>query len=106
MLSSLLNRQITIEVETTANNDLGTPVETYTTLKNTFATVSYKTGSTEFTDDYAIASTSTTFTIRYDSRVNYKCRIKFGGYYYKILHIETMGRNEGFRIKTIKFEDD
>jgi len=106
MFLQKLDRRITIEKETTAKNAVGTPVETYTTLKTTYASVSHKSASTEFDEDYAIASTITTFAIRYDNRFNYKCRILYNSEYYKVLGIEHIGRKEGFVIRTIRFEDE
>jgi len=103
MISSALNRYITIEIETTTTNAVGTPVESYATLKNTYATVQYKQGNTQFNEG-AMPYTDTDFSIRYDSRVNYKCRILYNTEYFKILHIELIGRKDGMRLKCIKWD--
>lgn len=101
-----LDRLITIEKEATTKNALGTPVETYSFLKKKFATVTYNGGGTRNQEHGEIANTTAEFTTRYDTDINYKCRIRFNGSYYKILHIEMIGRNEGQRMKTIMFEDE
>lgn len=104
MLSYLLNRQITIETETETKNSLGTPEVTYSTLKTTYANVVYNSGNTSSDEVGENAYTDANFVIRYDPRVNYHCRILFNDSYYKILHIEPIGRNEGLRIRTIMYE--
>jgi len=104
MISALLNEQIAIEVETTSKNGVGTPIETYVHLKYTYASVKYTKGDTEFREA-AMPYTDTEFSVRYDSRLNYKCRVLFNGEYYKILHIEKIGRKDGLRLKTIKWDE-
>lgn len=106
MRSYRLNKRILLQKETTANNSLGTPVETYTDFKNKWATVTYQGGNTATNEYGEIANTNTEFTIRYDPQVNYKCRIYYQGQYYKILHIEVIGISEGQRLRCIKFEDE
>ena len=106
MDSYRLNRRITLEKETTSKNAMGTPVETYSTLKTTYATVTYPGGGTS-SDEYGEGSyTDAIFSIRYDARVNYKCRVLFDGSYYKILHIELIGRKEGLRLRTIMYDNE
>ena len=107
MLSGKLDKRITIEVETTTKDaTVGHPKETYSTLKTTYATVNVLSGGVEFHKEFEIASVTVLFTIRYDSRINYKCRILYNEKYYKILHIEEIGRKEGWKIRTIMFENE
>ena len=104
MLAARLDTQITFEKETTAPNSIGTPVETYTTLKTKWATVTYGGGRT-FGDLYAERTyTDTIFTIRYDAEIDYKCRILYNSSYYKIEHIEVLQRKRGMRIRTTMLE--
>jgi SPP1 family predicted phage head-tail adaptor len=103
MIAGALNKRITIEKETTAKNAVGTPVETYAVLKKTFATIKYITGGTDFNEG-AQAYSSHDFSIRFDSAVDYRCRIVFEGEYYKILAIELIGQKDGMRLKCIKYE--
>jgi SPP1 family predicted phage head-tail adaptor len=103
MLGAFLNRIITIEQETTSVNAVGTPVETYAVLKKTFATVKYTSGGTQFNEG-AMPYTDTEFSIRFDERINYKCRVLYNTEYYKILHLELIGRKDGMRLKCIKWD--
>jgi len=101
-----LNRRIVIEKETSAKNALGTPVETFTELKETWATVTYQGGGMRYETEGEIAASDAEFTVRYDSDIDYNCRVKYEDEYYKITHIETIGRKEGLRLRTIRFETD
>jgi head-tail adaptor len=103
MQSAILNRYITIEKEVTSINAVGTPVETYSELKKTYATIKYTSGGTEFNEG-SQPFTDTEFSIRYDILVNYKCRVNFDNEYYKILHIELIGRKDGMRLKCKKYD--
>lgn len=103
MLSGPMNCYITIQKETTSTNLVGTPVETYAKLKDTWATVKYTSGNTEFNEG-EMPFTDTDFSIRYDVLVNYKCRVLYNNEYYKILHIEQIGRKDGTRLKCIKWD--
>jgi SPP1 family predicted phage head-tail adaptor len=103
MISGAMDRLITIEIETTSTNAVGTPVETYAVLKNTYASVKYTTGGTQFNEG-AQPFTDTDFSIRYDVRINYKCRVLYDTEYFKIIHIEKIGRKDGLRLKCIKFD--
>lgn len=101
-----LNRLITIEKAVVSQNDQGTPVETYSVLKTTYATVTYQSGGTT-SDEYGEQSyTDAIFSIRYDPRINYKCRVLFNGSYYKILHVELIGRKNGLRLRTIMYDNE
>jgi head-tail adaptor len=103
MLSGLLDKYITIEKETTTINAVGTPIETYAKLKDTFATIKYTAGRTDF-EEGEMPNTDVDFSIRWDTNVNYKCRIVYNSEYFKILHIELIGRKDGMRIKCIQYD--
>ncbi len=103
--ASVLNRKIIIERSTIAKDVVGTPVETYVKFKEKWANVYISGGSTNFESMGALANTAIDFTIRYDNDIDYSCRIKYDGQYYKILHIEQIGRKEGLKIRTIVWED-
>ena len=75
--ASTLNRKIIFEKETTSKNAVGTPIETYVEYKNKYANVYVSGGSTEFGENSALPQTNIDFTIRYDSDITYKCRIKY-----------------------------
>jgi len=100
-----LNKFIIIEKEVTTTNSLGTPIETYSFLKESYAGVWLKGGSTQYTDG-AIPFTNIEFVIRYDERVDYKCRVKYEGQYYKIKHIYVQGRKDWMRLQAIVWEKE
>jgi SPP1 family predicted phage head-tail adaptor len=103
MQAGLLDRFITIEKETTSVNEVGTPIETYAKLKDCYSTIKYTSGGTSYNEG-AQAFTDIDFSIRYDSNVNFKCRILFDSEYYKIMYIEKIGRKDGMRLKCIKWD--
>jgi head-tail adaptor len=107
MLIAELNRWITIEKATrTKDASIGNPKDTYSTLYSTWAGVSYGAGSFNKDNAGSNVRVDAAFTIRYDSLVNYKCRIIYEDQVYIIDHIEIIGRNEGMRIKTILFTEE
>ncbi len=72
-------------------------------LKYKWSGVQYlggRTGADQYGEN---AQNDAIFTIRYDEDINYKCRIYYNDQYYKITHIELIGRNEGYRLRTIMF---
>lgn len=105
MYTSKLDKHITIEKETTTKNALGTPTESYSFLKETWAGVWLKAGNTEFTDG-ALPYSNVEFIIRYDENVNYKCRIQYENQYYRINHIYVKGRNDWMRIQARVWEEN
>lgn len=104
MFTSLLNKNIVIEKEVTKVNELGTSTEEYSFLKETKAHMLVKTGGTQYSDSVAQAFTYVDFTIRYDKRVNYKCRILYEGQFYKINHIMEIDRKRFQRIRAVVWE--
>jgi len=105
MYTSTLNKHIIIEKETTSKNALGTPTEEYAFLKEAYAGVWLKSGSTDYSGEGAIPYSYVEFIIRYDDRVNYKCRIEYENQYYKINHIYVVGRQDWMRIQAVVWED-
>lgn len=106
MIGHLLNKWIKIEIETTEKNDLGTPTENFSLLKYTWAGVQYLGGRSSADERGENVISDAVFTTRYDSKINYKCRVFYADQYYKITHIELIGRNEGLRLRTIMFYAD
>ena len=106
MRAAQLNRRIKIEKSTVTKNNIGSPIEGFTELRYTWATVNYPSGRMDNGEYGEVSRTDAVFTIRYDSRINYKCRIKYANQYYKIDHIEMIGRDEGLRLRCIKFEEE
>jgi head-tail adaptor len=106
MYTSTLNKSIIIDKETTSKNSLRTPKETYSFLKEAYAGVWLKSGSTDYTQDGALPYTYVEFIIRYDERVDYKCRITYENQYYRINHIYVVGRKDWMRIQGVVFENE
>ena len=106
MRPSILNKQITFEKEVTTKNAVGTPTESYSFLKQSYADVRVLNGGTEYTTESSIPFTRVEFTIRWDSDINYKCRILYDNQYYEINHIETLGRNHWLKIRSVVWEND
>lgn len=106
MITNLLNKRIEVEIETTTKGGVGSPKETYIHLKFTWGGIEFTGGRTQTDQNGENVSSDAIFTLRYDPRYNYKCRFKYAGQYYKITHIEPIGRNEGYRFRTIKFENE
>ncbi len=106
MFTSQLNKSIIVEKENTTINDVGTPIETYQFLKETYARISLQSGDTSFTEDGALPYTNEEFLLRYDDRINYKCRFQYENQYYMIKHIKVVGRKDWMKIKCIVWEDE
>jgi len=105
MKTSTLNKNIIIEKEGTTKNAVGTPIETYAFLKESYAGVWLRAGATEYTDG-ALPYSNVEFIIRYDERVNYKCRILYENQYYKINHIYVVNRKDWMRIQAVVWENE
>lgn len=106
MNASDLNKHIEFWKESTAVNTVGTPTETYTFLKKKYANINFKSGTSNY-EEMGISVYSTyTFTIRWDSDINYKCRIKYEDSFYLINHIHTLGRNDWMKIECSLYEKE
>lgn len=106
MLAYALNKRILLQKYSDTKNKFGTPEKTWSDYRYTWAGVKYTGGGTDYEEYGAIAHTNAEFTIRYNSQITYDYRIYYANQFYKILHIEIIGNNEGLRLVTIKFEDD
>lgn len=99
-----LDKQIVIEKETTTTNAVGTPQETYVFYRECYANLTVRSGGTQYNPNGQVPFSTDDFIIRYDKDVNYKCRIIYNNNYYKIEHIEELGRKKYLKIKTIVWE--
>ena len=106
MITSAFNRFITFEKEITTTNAVGTPIETYIFLKESWANFRLLSGNTQYTEEAALPNSSVEFTVRYDPEINYACRIKYDNQYYKIKHIFSDGRRDYTKIRAIVFEEE
>lgn len=99
-----LNRLITIERESTTTNRVGTPQETYVFLKEAWANVFVASGNTQYGSEGQLPFSQNIFTVRYDDKIDYKCRIIYNNNYYKIEHIEEVERKHWLQIRTVVWE--
>ena len=106
MDASLLRTLIEIWKETTAINAVGTPKETYTLYKNTYANKKFISGNKAFETMGTNVESRYVFTIRWDSNVNYKCRIKLNDSFYTIDHINMVGRNDWLTLECSLYEKE
>jgi len=104
MITSKLSKQITIEKESTSTNRVGTPQESYTFLKDTYADIYIQAVTTQYSTTGSLPFSQTVFTIRYDEDVDYKCRLIYNNNYFKIESIEEIGRKHWMRIRCIVWE--
>ena len=104
MITSDFRKLITIERESTAKNRVGTQTETYTFLKQKYADLYVAGGTSQYGQEGTLPFSADIFVIRYDADVDYKCRIIYNNNYYKIEHIEEVGRKQFMRIKTVVWE--
>ena len=104
MLPSLLNKSLVIEKETTTTNRVGTPQETYEFLKECRAQKVQKSGTIQYNEYGQLPYSLDEFIVRYDDRINYKCRVIYNNNYFKIEHIEEMGRRHWLKLKCLEWD--
>jgi len=105
MFASVLNKQITVEKETTSTNRVGTSQETFVFHKECWAQKSSdKGGRTEYDPYGQVPFSNDIFIIRYDETIDYKCRLIYNNNYYKIEHIEELGRRHWLKLKCIVWD--
>lgn len=101
MRTGELNRRITIQSATTAQDAFGTPVETWSTFAEVWARVRYK-GGREGIDAGAVSARQTAeFRVRHRSGLNRQMRISYDGDIWIIEAIQEIGRREGFDILAV-----
>ena len=105
MITSLLNRSITIEQSTSGKDSFGAPTSTYTVLSTVWASMYIRSVDSRFMTEGTLPISTVEWTIRYRNDVDIKCRIKHDGDYYKILSVEKVGRKESLKITTVLFNE-
>ena len=106
MIASGFNRSIVFEKEDTTTNSVGTPIEGYQFLKESWANVRLLTGATQYTEDAGLPFSDIEFIVRYDEEIDYSCRIYYDNQYYKIKHIHTQGRKDYTQIRATVWENE
>jgi len=105
MITSLLNRLITIEKSTMGKDAVGAPTSVYEEVSTVWSSMFIRSVDTRYTTEGALPVSTTEWTIRYRNDVDIKCRINYEGNYYKILSVEKVGRKEALKINTILFNE-
>lgn len=103
-MPSVLSNLIVIEKETTTKNAVGTPKETYEFYRECWADKVPKSGTTQYDTTGSLPFSTDDFIIRFDKEVNYKCRIIYNNNYYKIEHIDYIGRKQWMKLQLIVWD--
>jgi len=106
MNASDLDKEIKVYLEVTTTNEVGTPTETYSHSFTTWSNVKYVSGGTEYSGYGALPYSKTIFTIRYNSDLNYKCKVEYEDQWYEIQHIKNIARKGFQEIETTVWEDE
>lgn len=93
-----LDRRVTIQSRTLAQNDYGQPTETWATFATRWASKRDVTGREFFAAGQEIAEKGTVFRIRYLSGVKTEMRLVSEGVTYNIRHTAEIGRRDALDI--------
>jgi SPP1 family predicted phage head-tail adaptor len=98
MRAGILDRRVVIESYTTAQDEVGEPVKSYTTLDTVWAQVRPLRGQERFVAQQEYAEVTTRFRLRHRTDIDEKMRLVYGGDEYDIVAILEIGRREGLEI--------
>lgn len=101
MNAGKLDRRITINTTTTAQDNAGQPIATTVLLATVWAHVDQLRGREPFQGEQFNAQQLTVFTIRYRSDVDETMSIVHDGETYDIQSIREIGRREGLEITAL-----
>lgn len=93
-----MDRRITIQQFTSAQNSAGEPIETWTALATVWGSKMDITGRERFTSQQQLEEETTVFRIRYRSDVTVKMRLVCETKTYRIDAIAEMGRRRALDI--------
>jgi SPP1 family predicted phage head-tail adaptor len=93
-----LDRRITIEIKTVAQDEFGQPVETWTTLATVWAHKRDIRASEKFRAQQEIAEEAAVFEIRWRSGIDAGDRLVHDGKTYDIEGVAEIGRREGLEL--------
>ena len=105
MITNKLNIIITFEKKTSGQDEYGHMQDGWTYLKDKFASKLKNSPRNNYESEGRQVTYTTTFYIRYDSDIDYNCRIKYNGSYYYIETIGEEGRKEALRLVTKRWID-
>lgn len=80
------------------DNSAGTPIETFKFYKYTYAGMRVTSGNTENNALGLLPYTNVEWTIRYDPVIDYRIQIKYYNKFYKVEHIQILGRKAWMKI--------
>jgi head-tail adaptor len=104
--SNDLQKLVEIWKETTTTNSVGTPTESYLLYKKTYARILFKSGTSINTENKGVLPTAyTEILVRYDSEIDYKCKVKYNNWWYLIGYIEEVDRKAFMRLDCTVYED-
>lgn len=95
-----LDRRITIQHKTVTTSPDGGQIETWADLATVWANARPLKSDEKFGDQQLIATSLTTFTIRYRSDLTVQDVIKYNGRIWDILDIREVGRRQGLELDT------
>ena len=101
-----LDKRITIEQRRNTTDAWNHPVVSYTTLGTFWASVNFRSGRETQSAQQRVNVDRVFFSIRPLDDVRVTDRILYGGAYYDIESIETIGRGGGHRLITTKRDND
>lgn len=93
-----LDRRITIEQVTLAQNAMGEPVETWAPFAEVWTDVRPMTATERFESDARHSARVSNFRIRYLTGIDPTMRISYEGLSWRILGIAELGRREGLDV--------
>lgn len=105
MIANKLNYIIRFEKKTISQDSYGNVKEKWEFLKDKFASILKNSSRNNYESEGRQVTYTTTFYIRYDSDIDYNCRILYNGSYYIIMNIEEDGRKEALRLVTERWLD-
>jgi head-tail adaptor len=87
------------------DNSGGTPIETYKFYRYVYAGMKVRSGTTEANSLGLLPNTNVEWTIRFDDTVDYRVQIKYYNKFYKIDHIEILGRQAWMKIQSSVYNE-
>ena len=106
MNTSAFNRNIIFEKKTTTTNAIGTPIENWVFMKESWANFRLLSGQMQITENAGLPTSDVEFVVRYDPTIDYNCQIKMEGHTYQIQHIFTENRKDYTRIRCNVYNED
>jgi SPP1 family predicted phage head-tail adaptor len=94
----MMDRCITLQNEVKTRGTDGSWLKSWSTIKRVRAAYDYRSGAERFEADQEQANRVVTWTIRYRSDVDEKCRIVHGSDIYDIESVEELGRRNYLKL--------